>query len=165
MAKLHFVAKARKDHPAGGVKRGEPYWWWAFMQGGRGGPKHYSRTRPRRSQLTQSDFLAQAYDLEDRLGDCAGVEDLEAERDDIAQAIRDLGEEQQEKYDNMPEGLQQGPTGELLQGRAESCEQWAEEVESVDCPQDKLDDETEEEHDDRLEDIAEELQNCSYSGE
>lgn len=69
MTKAHFVKKAAKDNPA--VKKGEPYWWWKFMVGGRGGPKHYSATRPRPSQLTQSEFLSAIYsqqeDLEDAL--------------------------------------------------------------------------------------------------
>ena len=35
MTRAHFVKKARKDHPEGDIKKGDSYWWWAFMVGGR----------------------------------------------------------------------------------------------------------------------------------
>ena len=47
----------------------------------------------------------------------------------VAEALRELGSEQQEKYDNMPEGLQQGDTGQMLEERASNCESWADEIE------------------------------------
>jgi hypothetical protein len=57
--------------------------------------------------------------------------DLSSELTDIAGDIRTLGEECQEKHDNMPEGLQQGDTGQLLETRAQECEGKAEELESA----------------------------------
>ena len=48
----------------------------------------------------------------------------------------------------MPDSLQQGPTGELLQGRADSCEEWADSLEGVDLD---VDEPTE---DDAIEDIG-----------
>ncbi len=53
MARAHFVKKARKDNPAAGIKAGDSYYWWKFRRGG----KHYSKTAPRPSQLTQSEYL------------------------------------------------------------------------------------------------------------
>lgn len=115
------------------VKKGETYWQWGMMQGGRG-VQHYSKTPPRRSQLTNSDFLGQIYDLEDTLdfSQAASPEDLEGIRDEIVQQLRDLGGEQIGKYDNMPDGLQQGDTGQLLEARAEACEAIADEFDQID---------------------------------
>lgn len=168
MARAHFVKKAQKDHKAGGIKKGESYWWWAFMQGGRGGPKHYSKTQPRRSQLTQSAFYGPQYDIEDRISDLSLVDgpDLAGERDNIADDIRALGEEQQEKLDNMPDSLKEGPTGETLQSRADGCEEWASELEQVDC--DDLEQnkgESDEDYEGRVDDARAALQDCQYSGE
>lgn len=63
MARATFVKKARKDIPGTDIKAGESYYWWKFRFGG----KHYSKTPPRRSQLTQSDFLGQLYAIEDEI--------------------------------------------------------------------------------------------------
>jgi hypothetical protein len=112
--------------------KGEIYYTWGMMMGGRG-VQQRSRTAPSRSQLTNSDFLGQIYDMEDETWDiCTSPEDLASARDDIAQRLRDLGQEQQDKYDNMPDGLQQGDTGVLLEERAQACESIADELDQVD---------------------------------
>lgn len=124
MARAHFVKSARKDNPV--AKKGESYWWWKPMVGGRGGAKRFSKEQPTRSQLTQSAFLSGLYDIEDgAMKDAQSPEDFR----DVAQALRDLGQEEQDKYDNMPEGLQQGDTGQMLEERAQNCESWADEIE------------------------------------
>jgi hypothetical protein len=126
MARAHYVKSARKDNPV--AKKGEPYWWWKPMVGGRGGAKRYSKTQPTRSQLTQSEFLSGLYDIEDgSMADAQTPEDFR----DVAQALRDLGQEQQDKYDNMPDGLQQGNTGQMIEERAQNCESWADEIETA----------------------------------
>lgn len=130
MPKVTFVKSARKDNPC--CKKGESYYHWAFMVGGRGGPKNYSKTPPKASQLTQSEFLGQMCDIEDEIGALAADDGLEASVADIAQRIRDLGEEQDSKKDGMPDGLQEGPTGQLLQARSERCGEIADELEGID---------------------------------
>lgn len=135
MARAHFVKKARKDNPA--VKAGESYYWWEFRYGG----KHYSKTPPRPSQLTQSEFLSQMYSFQEQIEDATSIEDIEGLPDEI----RQLGEEQIEKKDNMPEGLQEGDTGQLLEERAEAMESWASELEDIISESDDADDETREE--------------------
>lgn len=137
MARVHFVEKARKAIPSAGIEVGDSYYWWKFMVGGRGGAKRVSKTQPTRSQTTQSDFYSAVYDLEDRISDLqiedyATPDDLKSELDDIASEIRQLGEEQDEKFNNMPEGLQQGDTGQLLEERRDACEAWADELEAID---------------------------------
>ncbi len=116
------------------IKKGDPYKWYAFMVGGRGGPKRkhcqYCPVKP--ADLTNSDYLKGAYGIEESIdkipGDVDSVgaaQEIPDQLREIAQEIRDLGEEQQGKLDNMPEGLQQGDTGQLIQSRIDACEEMA----------------------------------------
>ena len=138
MPRVTHVKAARKDNPV--CKKGESYDWWSTRStiGKRYvSHKHYSLTRPKRSQLTQSDFLSQMYDIEDEViagFDNAGdsLEELRSMVEDAVEQIRGLGDECCEKLDNMPEGLQDGPTGELLQSRSDECESMADELEQID---------------------------------
>lgn len=129
MARAHFVKKAAKDH--GAIKKGESYYWWAFMVGGRGGPKHYSKTAPKRSQLTQSEFLGTLYDIEDDISALAADDGLEDAVADIANRLAELADAQEEKKGNMPDSLQDSATGEQLQERADACRSASEELEQI----------------------------------
>jgi hypothetical protein len=62
----------------------------------------------------------------------------------VVQELRDLAEECQDNLDNMPEGLQQGDTGMMLQERIEACNNAADELEGIVSDYDA---ETEEEED------------------
>lgn len=113
MPKVTFVKSARKANPRYGIEVGDSYYHWAFMVGGRGGPKICSKTRPTRAQLTNSDFLKGLYGIfddeiggvEKALNDPNGGVDFDCVADDleaVAQSLRDLGQEQRDKFDNMP---------------------------------------------------------------
>lgn len=138
MTTLHFVKKARKDNKAAGVKRGESYFWWKF---GPRFPKQFSKSRPARSSyMTMSDYLGQLYDLEDGFSTTiadwesspdSDVADLVGDIESLASEIENLGQEQSDKRDNMPEGLQEGGTGETLQTRADECEEMVDELNSL----------------------------------
>lgn len=127
MARVH-ERKARKDYPAQGIKKGDTYYTWktrvtvgkSYM-----GQVHRSLTRP---LTTSSSAYEQALAEIDKAFD--SVEDAEGLRE-IAGQIRDLGEEEQGKFDNMPEGLQQGDTGQMLEERASNCSQWADDVDTA----------------------------------
>lgn len=168
MARVTHVKKARKDNPV--VKKGESYFHWSFRFGG----KHYSKTYPKRSQLTQSGFLSQMYSIEDdSIADfCSttSVDALQEEVDNVAQQIRDLGEECEENRNNMPEGLQDGLTGELLQTRYDDCEAMADELEAIDLDdydgvEVKNAENPPHEFTEWLDGKVEELQSVSYAGE
>ena len=129
MPRVHFVKQARKDNPV--AKKGESYYWWKFRFGG----KRYSKTRPKRSQLTQSGFLSQLYDLNDRLDNlsASSIEELESEVNDIAEEYANLGQECQDSLDMMPDHLQESSSsGELLQERIYGCEEANESLASMD---------------------------------
>ena len=119
MARATLVKKEQKDIPEHGIKAGESYYWWSFKRGG----KRWSKTPPKRSQLTQSTFYASVYDLEDDVIANATANDGLAElRDEVTSSLQEIADQCQESLDNMPEGLQQGSTGELLQERIGAME-------------------------------------------
>lgn len=119
MPKVHRVAKARKDQKGAGIKKGDTYYWWKFRYGG----KHVSKTYPKPSQLTQSEYLSGLLSLEETGWSGDTREDAAQSFRDVAGEVQDLGEEQGNRRDNMPESLQDSETGELLQTRADRCEE------------------------------------------
>jgi len=126
MPKLNFVAKARKDNPA--VKKGESYFWWKFAFG----TKQFSEKRPPRSRLTQSEFFGTIWSLEDSFPD--GIDntaDMKSAFEEFSDQLTEVMEEQEGKLENMPESLQAGPTGELLQERHDALESWIDEIDSI----------------------------------
>lgn len=127
MPRVTHVKKARKAIPRFNIEVGDSYYWWKFMVGGRGGPKVCSKTPPRPSQLTQSSFLQAIYGAQESLDAAEDPDGFRA----VAQEIREAGEECQGSFDNMPEGLQQGDTGQLLEERVGQCEEWADEIETA----------------------------------
>lgn len=137
MPKVH-QQKARKDYPERGIQKGEVYYKWSLRQSKAGrGMTFMSKTYPRPSQLTLSEFKSQWRGFAERLEDIEigadddAAENLKSELESIAEELRTLGEEQEEKKDGMPEGLQEGDTGKLLETRAENCETWADELERI----------------------------------
>lgn len=128
MPRVHFVKKARKDNPA--VKAGESYYWWKFRYGG----KRYSATPPKQSQLTQSAYFGALYDLTDQIDEWEGeADDFESFKEEVAEALGELRDEQQEKIDNMASyNLEYSPTGEMIQERLDACEAAVDEIECID---------------------------------
>ena len=126
MARVHH-RKAAKDYPQFGIAKGDMHYYVKIKTGPRSSREMRSKTPFKRSQLTSSDYQSQLYDWEDSK---AEISDMESAQE-FADTIRSLGEEQQEKLDNMPEGLQQGSTGEMLTERADACEQAASEIEDI----------------------------------
>lgn len=166
MARATFVKAARKDYPDHGIKKGESYYWWAFMQGGRGGPKRYSKTPPKRSQLTQSEFWSAVFDLQDDRSQAPDFDSLESERDDLVSELQNILDETQGKLDNMPDGLRDGDSGNTLQERIDALELAISEMESADIsfdddmqdiPEDKREEEESLRKDQRAEEIWSEI--------
>lgn len=128
MARAHFVKSARKDNPV--ASKGESYYWWKF----RYGPKHYSKNRPRRSQLTQSAFLATVYDIQDSTIELSDtVEGLHTETEDLISQLEDLRDECESSLQEMPEHLQESSTsGEILQERIDALDEAISTLEGID---------------------------------
>jgi hypothetical protein len=147
MPKVH-TQKARKDYPQYGIAKGDVYYWWKFRYSGR----CVSKTYPKQSQLTQSEYLQRVYELQDnassQLSDASSLDDLQNVVESIASDIRELAQEQEDKLSNMPDQLQSSSSGELLQERCDSCNDVADNLESMDFS--KEDDEEEDVAVDRL---------------
>ena len=129
MARVHYVEKAQKDNPA--VKAGQPYYWWQF----RFGPKRYSATAPRPSQLTQSrwgDVLAAEEAFLDAIAAAGSHDDLEAAVDEAASSMEDIAGEFESSADSMPESLQDSETAERIRERASALQDAASEFASFD---------------------------------
>ena len=119
--------KARKDYPQNGIKVGDLY-WFVKLKLQRGGLTLRSLKPFKPSQLTTSEFksawLGAQEDWE------SSDKDPEAIRS-AAEAIASAGTEAQERFDNMPEGLQQGDTGQMLENRASTAESVASDLEGL----------------------------------
>lgn len=111
------------------IAKGESYWWWAFKNGG----KYLSKTQPKQSQLTQSNYLGQLYTIQEQMDEieCNDPADIEGLIDGFKSDLENLRDETQGSLDNMPEGLQQGDTGQLLQERIDACENAISEFENI----------------------------------
>lgn len=112
------------------IARGESYWTWSFMNGG----TFVSKTKPRESQLTSSEFMSTYYSIKEEIEDWApeSVEDVESFVETIKEEIESLKDETQEKLDNMPEQLKYAPVGELLQERIDSLDETYNELDFFD---------------------------------
>ena len=135
MPRVYHVKKARKDNPA--VKAGQPYYWWEFRYGG----TRYSATYPRPSQLTQSPYYQLVRSTLEQVEDFDGktAEDFESFRDEIVTLLEEARDMSQESLDNMPEPLQEGDTGQMLQERIEMTEEAIIGIESMDVDDDDED--------------------------
>jgi hypothetical protein len=67
------------------------------------------------------------------------VEHLRDLLSNVAETARDVGQEYQDSFDNLPENFQYGATGEALQEVAQELESWADEVEDFDPQSDEPD--------------------------
>lgn len=123
MPKVQHIKRAGKDYPQFGIKKGDEHYVWS-MKMQRGGVVRRSKTYPRPSQLTLSDYKVQAHQLNEQIEDFQSddASSIEAFRDELVSDAESLRDEQQEKYDNMPEGLQAGPTGEQINERIEAMD-------------------------------------------
>lgn len=168
MPKVHHIKRAQKDYPDIDVKKGEPYYRWSIKLQ-RGGLVRMSKTPPKRSQLTVSEFYGTLYSIQEdnEFAKCGSFEELAAMKDDVVGQLEELRDQQQEKLDNMPEGLQQGSTGELLQERYDALDSAISELENVDIPEsdEEKPDETKDDEADDLQSVAQQLSDALDSAE
>lgn len=127
MTRVRKVKKAQKDYPRFGIKKGDTYYWWKFNFR----PEIKSKTYPTRSQLTNSGFLKDLYELEDNLD--PDRDDLSGWVESTVEQIQEMIDQCQESLDNMPEALQESSdSGQMLQERIDALEAWISDLESVD---------------------------------
>lgn len=140
MTRAHHVKHARKDNPDAGIKKGDSYYWWKFRRSG----KRYSKTAPKPSQLTQSEFYSAVYSLQEEFTATPDlICDVESQVEEIKSRLQDISDETQGKLDNMPQGLQDGDTGQLMQERISAIEDAVSTLESLDISFETNDDQSE----------------------
>lgn len=129
--RLHFVKKARKAYRADGIKKGDSYYWWKFAYG----PKIRSKDEPRRSQLTQSEFIGAMLDFEDTYDALLANPDPESLVDELkslADEVRSYGDEQRDKAQNVEQAFENGsPVIDLLNERGDACDTIADELDGA----------------------------------
>jgi hypothetical protein len=137
MPRAHYVKAARKANPV--AEPGEPYFWWKFRHGG----KRYSKTRPRPSQLTQSEKLSRTYALIERIEDlerpeaddpealAAAIDAAIAVLDDVASEAREIAAEYQESAESIRAVFSDSETADQCDEKAEALEGWADEADTA----------------------------------
>jgi len=140
MPKINHVAKAQKDQGTCGkcgveIRKGDPYRWLKIKFGGRKIRCTHGDCDFKASDKTNSEFLSQVYDLNDRVSELTNITDLDelvSEIENLVEEYNSLADDCEEKLNNMPEGLQQGSTGEMLQERADGCRECADSLDGTD---------------------------------
>lgn len=122
---------ARKDYPDFGIVKGQKHYNWVLKTGPRSSRTFRQVDPPRPSQLTTSEFLGTMGDIEIEIDNLVWDDGLPDVLRDIAERVREAGENARERFDNMPDGLQQGDTGQMLEERADGAESWADELEQI----------------------------------
>ncbi len=136
MAKVNRVNKSRKEKVCGRCKQiipvGSPYLYVDFYSGRTAVRCTNCGFKP--SETTENPYLQRVYeireDYEEKLNNCTG-EDLESIKEDLISDLESLRDEVQERYDNIPEQLQDGDAGQLLQDRIDSVESAMSDIEGV----------------------------------
>lgn len=85
------------------------------------------RCKPRREELTSSDYLQWLYHMQDSWYEDYNL-DVEAIGDDMQQMLDKL----QERFDNIPEQLQDGEAGSLLSDRIDGLLSALDELDNID---------------------------------
>jgi hypothetical protein len=133
MPRVIHIQHARKPIESIGVKVGDSYYKWR-MKTATSSVKRVSKTPPRPSQLTLSEFKSSWRSFSEEIDDLELDDSLHDNLMEIAGRIRELGDEQYDKLQNMPESLQSSASGELLSTRQDNCNTWADEIEGLEKP-------------------------------
>lgn len=165
MPRVTYVKKCRKpcrcSKCGDKIKKGKPYRWWKFNFGARFNRCMKTECAPKPSDLTRSEWLGWVGDTQkEGFNGYDTFSELSSRRDDLVGELNEKADELDEKFNNMPQPLQEGDTGILLQERAEACRNTASELEAVEIPEDddpeKLDDK-EDDKDDALTTVRDDL--------
>jgi len=110
------------------------------------GPEKYwcSAHSPRQSDLAGGK-LSEAYAAQEGLEDDIAafrrgeIEDLESSISTAAEEAERIAEEYEESISNMPDSLQDSPTAQDCQERADALREWKDELEAVDLSTEEFD--------------------------
>lgn len=162
--------KSRKEYKCSKcgkkIEKGEEYYRFSVSRFNPLKPR-CTGCKPKQSEMTQSEFLSTIWGIEEEIAKL-GIDDL-AEPQSVIEnftgQLEELRDETEDRLSNMPEQLQDAPTGELLQGRVDCVQEMIDELEAIDTDIDEELDVDERKRLERQQEIYEELQNIGYSGE
>lgn len=146
--RVHYVGKAREARTprqciscGHEVQPGESYKW---------AEPRYEPVKiwchsclPRPSQLTSSKLsvvYAAQEDFSSEIERLDNETDIGAALASVAGAAEEVAQEYQDSIDAMPEGLQEGPTGEELREKIDALEEYAQDLQAWSSDADKDDD-------------------------
>lgn len=111
------------------INVGESYYTWCFY----GGQPKYSKTAPKRSELTQNWFKIELYKIQEEIEEHENQdpEDVATLVESVMERIESLRDECQEHLDNIPEQLQESDAGQTLQSRIEALDDALSEFENI----------------------------------
>lgn len=136
MPRVTFVKKARKDI----------------------GGKRTSKTRPKQSQLTQSEFWGAIYSLQEDNETAPEFDDIEGHIDTIKDELDNIKSEIDDKISNMEQAFPNGcPALEMLQERTCALDECISTLDSVDTTFDEGEEDDEEAVESARQDRAEEI--------
>lgn len=125
-----FTAKAAKDYPNHGIKKGDTYYYWTP---GFRGTKQMSKTPPKASQLTTSKMSA-AYAageaLEEAIDSASCVQDLADALEEAASEIRSVAEEYEEASQAETGNGNRVPNADEMEEKAQGLNDWADSLEN-----------------------------------
>ena len=130
MPRVHHVRKARKSYLHDNIEAGQEYWWWQFAFG----RKIRSNKPPVRSQLTQSGFLSNLWDMQDGLSNrFTNIDTIGDDKQELVDELQTMLDECEESLENMPESLREtSASGETLQERIDALGEWIDELDGID---------------------------------
>lgn len=128
MTKVNFVKAAAKDYPQDGISKGESYYWWQHYRQSR----RLSKTKPKPSEVASSEYERTLLALVENLNESDGSSWGEDDRDDLVSQLEDLRDAEQGKFDNMPEGFQQGDVGMQIEEHISTLDDWIGELQNID---------------------------------
>lgn len=132
MAKVQVIQKSRKEYKCSKCGKVIPVGSKYYKGEINFGPTiiRCSDCKLEAWEVTTSDWQLSTGAIINRWEEDYGVSDSTPE--ELRDTIEGIMDEQQERLDNMPEGLQEGDVGQLLQEQIDACESTMYELDSID---------------------------------
>lgn len=93
-----------------------------------------AQCKPQRSELTNSEYLSWLYNLQDNLSTLYDLREEEA-KDELYIELEEQQSDLQDRFDNIPEQLQEGDAGQTLQDRIDSLDSAMSDLDYLEFPQ------------------------------
>lgn len=136
MAKVQVIQKSRKEYKCNKCRQLIPVGSKYFK-----GEINFGSTIIRCAkcglqswEVTTSDYILSVGEIVYNWRDNYSLSDDDVV-DQIADALEDVRNDQEERYENMPENLQSSPDGELLQERIDALDSVIDDLQSIDIEQ------------------------------